>query len=197
MILWLAPGFLVSRVLSARARPRAPESVPPGADAFALEEVLLRTSDGEELALWHAEVAPDAPIVLVLHGNGGDRASSWEPARWCLAHGFSVALLALRAHGASSGSRNDFGWSARLDVLAACAWLEERGQGASIVVWGRSLGAAAAVFAGAELGPRVSAYVLECPYPDLATAVLRRLELRLPAFLPRAVRAGLARGARA
>jgi pimeloyl-ACP methyl ester carboxylesterase len=58
-------------------------------------------------------------------------------------------------------------------------------------VWGRSLGAAAGVFAAAELGDRVAGFVLECPYQDLRTAVRNRLRVRLPAPLASVAYGGL------
>jgi pimeloyl-ACP methyl ester carboxylesterase len=45
------------------------------------------------------------------------------------------------------------------------------------------LGAAAAVFAADELGPRVAAYILECPFQDLRTAVRNRTAVYLPPVL--------------
>ena len=92
-------------------------------------------------------------------------------------------LVTLRAHGDSSGQRDDFGWSARSDVVAAVEWLEHRRPGAKILVSAASLGAAAGVFAGGELGERVSGYELECLYSDLDTAARNRCEAALPAPL--------------
>jgi alpha-beta hydrolase superfamily lysophospholipase len=89
-------------------------------------------------------------------------------------------MISFRAHGDSAGEVNDFGYSGRRDVVAAVEWLRERCPGRPVVVWGQSLGAAAAVFAAPELGDRVAGYILECPYRDLRTAVRNRTRAYLP-----------------
>src|SRR5207244_392971 len=66
------------------------------------------------------------------------------------------------------------------DVIAAVEWSEQHHPGRPIVVWGRSLGSAAALFASEELGGRVKGYVLECPYQNLRTAVRNRTRVYLP-----------------
>jgi pimeloyl-ACP methyl ester carboxylesterase len=53
------------------------------------------------------------------------------------------------------------------------------------------MGAAAAVFAAAELGRRVRGYILESPYQDLEVAVWNRVELALPPLLRHVAYAGL------
>jgi hypothetical protein len=53
------------------------------------------------------------------------------------------------------------------------------------------LGAAAAVFAAEELGPRVNGYALECLYADLDSAARSRCEAMLPPVLDFVAYAGL------
>ena len=111
--------------------------------------------------------------------------------------GHPVLLLSMRAHGDSTGDRNDFGFGfgfgfgARRDVLAVVTRLETRCPNRPPVIWGRSLGAAAAVFAAEELGGRVRGYLLECPYQDLRTAVRNRTRQYLPPVLDFVAYAGL------
>ncbi len=93
---------------------------------------------------------------------------------------YPVLMITQRAHGDSTGEVNDFGYSARYDVLAAVDWLRQRRPGKPIVLFGRSLGSAAAVFASGELRERVRGYILESPYQDLKTAVRNRMEMYLP-----------------
>ena len=59
------------------------------------------------------------------------------------------------------------------------------------MVIGQSLGAAAAIFAAAELGNRVDGYVLEAPYHDLDKACRDRLRVRLRPPLAALAYAGL------
>jgi fermentation-respiration switch protein FrsA (DUF1100 family) len=89
----------------------------------------------------------------------------------------------MRAHGDSTGSLNDFGYGSRYDVLAAIDWLNSNHPDRRIVVWGQSLGSAAAVFAAGQIGTRVCGYILECPYRDIYSATWNRLHMRLPPVL--------------
>ena len=124
-----------------------------------------------------------APSVLLLHGNGGCRTSCLGRAEILARAGCTVLLISLRAHGDSTGQRNDIGQSARQDVFAAVDFLDRSNPGTPIVIHGTSLGAAAAVFASHELGTRVQGYILESPYQDLKTAVRNRTENELPPIL--------------
>jgi pimeloyl-ACP methyl ester carboxylesterase len=143
------------------------------------------------LGAWFAAGRAERSPVVLLHGNGGTRADCLDLAEFLVKAGHPVLLVTLRAHGDSTGERNDFGYSARHDVVAAVSWLEQNFPRRP-VVWGRSLGAATALFAAGELGERVGGYVLECPYRDLRTAVRNRTRVHLPWPADRVAYAGLA-----
>lgn len=190
LALWLSAALLVADRLTRRAGRVRPEPV-PAVSWGTLREVRLTAADGEQLGAWSAAGRPDRPTVVLLHGNGGCRSDCLDAAEFLNAAGHPVLLVTLRCHGDSTGGRNDFGYSARHDVAAAIAWAEANGAGRP-VVWGRSLGAAAALFAAGELGGRVGGYVLECPYRDLRSAVRARTRLYLFWPADRAAYAGLA-----
>ena len=118
--------------------------------------------------------------MLLLHGNGGSR-REMLPVMQCLAEAhFTVLAISLRAHGDSTGEINDVGWSARHDVTAAVAFLHRECPRQPVYIVGRSLGAATAIFAAAELDGAVAGYFLEQPYRDLKSAVWNRLQHYLP-----------------
>jgi uncharacterized protein len=96
---------------------------------------------------------------------------------------FTVLAISLRAHGDSTGEVNDIGWSARHDVSAAVRFLRHEFPKSPVVIVGRSLGAAAAIFAAEELKDDVAGYFFEQPYKDLKSAVWNRLENHLPPLL--------------
>jgi alpha-beta hydrolase superfamily lysophospholipase len=193
LAVWLGLSVLVAERLVARAEPRGPAPEPP-AD-LPIETLRLHSEDGLELGAWWLPAARSSSVgrqvVVLVHGNGGSRASELGPARVWRGLGADCLLLTVRAHGDSEGERNDIGWSARLDVAAAVAEAERRAPGASILVHGTSLGAAAAVFAAPSLGSRVGAYLLEAPYARLSDAVRRRTALYLPPGLDALAFAGL------
>jgi uncharacterized protein len=187
---WLACSFAVASRLTRRAKPVAPEPVPAVPWGTA-EPVTLSTSDGQRLGAWFFTGRTERPAVVLLHGNGESRTACLAQSELLASGGYPVLTVTLRAHGDSTGGTNDFGYSARHDVMAAVAWLEAHRPGTPVVVWGRSLGSAAALFAASDLGPRVGAYILECPYRDLQTAVRNRLRQRLPPGLDHVGYAGL------
>jgi uncharacterized protein len=182
VVAWLMISLVVAYKMT--RRPRASFAEPPPSVAWgALEPHRLKTRDGHEIGAWFARGAAGSPSVLIMHGNGGSRRNSLSRAEIFAREGYSVLLISLRAHGDSTGDVNDIGYSGRHDVLAAVDFLERQRPGASVVVHGSSMGAAAAVFAAKELGARVRGYILESPYQDLKTALRNRLENALPPIL--------------
>jgi pimeloyl-ACP methyl ester carboxylesterase len=183
VVAWLLAAFVFTYRMTRRASPVYDEPVPV-LSWGQVESFRLRTTDGQELGAWfvpgRSQASGPLPAVVLLHGDGGNRQACLPQAELLAGVGCPVLLVTLRAHGDSTGTFNDFGYSARHDVTAAVAWLEQKLPGRPIVVWGASLGAAAAVFAEGELGERVRGLILECLYQDLRTAARNRMELALP-----------------
>ena len=96
--------------------------------------------------------------------------------QWLAESRFTVLAISLRAHGDSTGEVNDIGWSGRHDVVAAVGFLGKEFPERPVFIVGRSMGAAAAVFAAEELKTDVAGYFLEQPYKDLKSAVWNRLQ---------------------
>jgi alpha-beta hydrolase superfamily lysophospholipase len=190
MLFWLTSSFVVAYWFTRRARPVFDESA-PAVEWGRVDSHRLHTSDGQELGAWFIEGAEGQPVVVVLHGNGACRTALLDTARMLKEEGFGVLMISLRAHGDSTGAWNDFGYSARHDVIAALEWLEKNRPERPVVIFGTSLGSAAAAFAAKYLGRRVRGYVLECPYESLKRAVRNRTEIYLPPVLDRIAYLGL------
>jgi uncharacterized protein len=138
----------------------APASVPAGA-----EEVLLRTSDGLELAgWWFASSEPDAPAVLVASGNGGHRGMREPLARALADAGLSVLLFDYRGYAGNPGSPSEEGLAR--DVRAARSFLVTDAGVDRVVYVGESLGAAVVTELATEHPP--AGLVLRSPFVDLA-----------------------------
>ncbi len=138
---------------------------------------------------------PNQPAVLLMHGNGGCRSDRRAELEFLCAKNCTVLSLTMRAHGDSTGNLNDFGFSARHDVIAAVKEIKARCPQQKIVVWGGSLSAAAALFAAPDLKNDVAGYLLECPYQDLQTALDHRLSRILPHWIVPIAAWNLHRGA--
>jgi alpha-beta hydrolase superfamily lysophospholipase len=187
---WLLVTAAAMWQFTRRPRPRFEEPPPPRPWGTLKSHTVL-TMDGERLGAWLARRPASRVAVLLLHGHRGSRTSSLGLLDWLATRGYSVLGLSMRAHGDSSGATTDFGWSARLDVLAAIELMERELPGQRLFVVGGSMGAAAPIFAAKELGNRVSGYFLEAPYKDLLTAARLRIDHYLPWGLTHLAELGL------
>ncbi len=139
------------------------DSVLPGA-----RDVVLRTSDGLELAAWYLPGrSPDAGTVLVANGNGGHRGVRAPLARALSDAGLGVLLFDYRGYGGNPGNPSEDGLA--LDVRAARHHLvDEVGvRGDRLVYFGESLGAAVVAELASEHPP--AALLLRSPFTDLAS----------------------------
>jgi pimeloyl-ACP methyl ester carboxylesterase len=182
VIAWLLLSAIVAFWLTRRPKSRFEEPA-PDVTWGKIESHRFSTRDGQEIGAWFIEGRADLPSVLWVHGSGGCRSHGLGRAELLASHGYSVLMISLRCHGDSTGSYHDVGYRARHDVYAAVDFLEARRLDRPVIVIGNSMGAAAAVFAAAELGKRVHGYVLESPYQDLKIAVWNRVDAYLPPVL--------------
>jgi fermentation-respiration switch protein FrsA (DUF1100 family) len=115
------------------------------------EDVELGTADGEKLhGWWVPSEGHDAPVVLFLHGNGGNVSHRLEKLAALRDIGADTLIIDYRGYGRSSGTPSESGLYA--DALAAYDWLTKsrRVDPKRIVVYGESLGTAAAVHLATE-----------------------------------------------
>jgi fermentation-respiration switch protein FrsA (DUF1100 family) len=156
-------------------------SVPPvGALLPGAEEVAFVTEDGLTLVGWYlppATGAARAPTVLVLNGNGGNRAHRAPLAAALARAGVGVLLFDYRGYGGNPGQPTEAGLLA--DARAARAYLLGRPDVAAdrLVYLGESLGAAVALALVVEQPP--AALVLRSPFTSLV-AMARRSYPFLP-----------------
>jgi uncharacterized protein len=182
LILWLGSSALVAWKFTRRSQAPFPEPLPQVGWAK-VEGHRLQTCDGQQIGGWFIRGDRQKGCVLLLHGNGASRRQMLPVMQWLAEARFTVLAISLRAHGDSTGETNDIGWSARHDVTAAVAFLEQECPRQPIYIVGRSLGAAAAIFAAEELDGTVAGYFLEQPYKDLRSATWNRLQHNLPPVL--------------
>ena len=190
VVVWLGSSGYVAWNLTRRSQPLRAEPAPE-VGWGKLESYRLKTSDGEQIGAWLMRQPESRGTVLLLHGLDGSRREMLPLMQFLAENGFDSLAITLRAHGDSTGESQDFGYSARHDVIAAVEFLEKEYPGQPVFVLGRSMGAAAVLFAAEELGERVDGYFLESPYKDLNTAVWKRVERELPPGLDRLAYAGL------
>ena len=179
---WLVASAFVAWRLTRRPAPRSVAELPTKL-AIDVESLSLQTSDGEELGAWFVPCERATAAAIVLHGYGESRRASRPEIELLHRRGLYVLAITLRGHGDSSGATLDFGYSSRLDVLAAIDWMADRSPDLPIYLVGRSYGAASILYAAPDLDSRVAGLLLEQPYRDLQAATWHRLEARLwPGF---------------
>jgi len=133
--------YLFQRRLLYHPDPGAPP-LPAGA-----EDVRLEAADGTELRGWYW---PGPFVVLVLHGNAGNRGQRVFIADGLRAKGYGVFLLDYRGYGGSGGAPTEEGLL--LDAEAAAGWLRTRGA-TKLAYYGESLGCGVAVALAAREPP--------------------------------------------
>lgn len=118
----------------------------PGDLGLAYEDVTLRADDGTLLHAWWLPASARAcGSVLFLHGNAENISTHIASVYWMPAQGFNVMLLDYRGYGASEGTPSLPGLQA--DIAAALRHLVARPgiDSDALIVFGQSLGAAAAI----------------------------------------------------
>ncbi|MBC7800464.1 MAG: alpha/beta hydrolase [Gemmatimonadaceae bacterium] len=140
-----------------------PDATRPTAPA-GFQEVVVPASDGLALLAWQRAGAPDGPVMLYLHGNGGNLDN--RAARAGRFAGFGIGLLFLewRGYGGNPGAPSEAGLMA--DARGAMAFLARQGYAPGrVILYGESLGTGIAVKIAAE--QPVAAVILESPYTSL------------------------------
>ena len=139
----------------------------------------LQTSDGEDIVVWWIPPrAPDKPVFLYFHGNGGNL--TYRSKRFTLLseNGSGVMALSWRGYGGSTGSPTEDGLMA--DARAAYAAVRLRVDQDRVVLVGESLGSGVAVMLAAEVP--VAALILDSGYSsisDVAASKFPWLPVRL------------------
>ena len=164
----LAVMYLAQRSLM--YHPDTTRTPPAEAGLPQAQELILDTTDGEKIVVWHIPPRDGKPVVLYFHGNGGSLAMRANRFRKLTADGVGLLGLSYRGYGGSTGSPSEAGLIA--DAMAVYVFAATRYPSARIAVWGESLGTGVAVALAAQYP--VARVLLESPYTstaDIAAAV--------------------------
>ncbi len=118
----------------------------PNTDAVAprddMVDLTLTTADGTAIKATWWPGRRDV-VILLFHGNAGNRGSRFSLMGKLQELGWSIFLLDYRGYGGSDGSPTQVGLGQ--DGDAAVAWLRENRGGDKIVFFGESIGASVAI----------------------------------------------------
>ncbi|MEQ1540535.1 MAG: alpha/beta fold hydrolase [Sphingorhabdus sp.] len=146
------------------------------------QEITLRTIDGVKIAASYFPVASsEAPVILMLHGNGASRNQFKGHAAWLNNAGYAAMAIDFRGHGESQEEAKSFGLFEARDAEAAVAWIKKDSPKAKIGVIGVSLGGAASLL-GKDGPLPVDALILKAVYPDIDRAIRNRVATRVGSF---------------
>ena len=180
-LLWTGMRSVENRMVFAPARAMTAH---PGTVGLPYETLGLTTADGVVLRAWWIPAAsPEAPVMLCLHGNGGNLSNRTDKIRIFHDAGAAQLWLDWRGYGESGGVPTEAGLYR--DAFAGWTWLNgARAVPASrLVLYGESLGNGPAI----ELATRVPAagLIVDSGFtsiPDMGRAVLPWLPARLAKF---------------
>lgn len=169
LLLLLALGVGAVRFLQGRFI-YVPDRTPPQLEGPGLDRVRateVTTEDGLRLLAWSMPpLRDDAPVVLYLHGNGGNLGDRRRRLARFAELGWGALMVEWRGYGGNPGRPSEPGLLR--DARAALAALRAEGHAPGrIVVWGESLGTAVALALAAEQPGAVGALVLELPFTSL------------------------------
>src|SRR5262249_14959158 len=143
--------------------PQRTRTAPAAAGLPQAEEIVLTTSDGEQVIAWHVAPRGEKPVVLYFHGNGG--ALAWRPERFAriIADGTGLVALSYRGYGGSTGRPSEDGLLRDADAVYAFA--SARYPAERLAPYGESLGSGVAVALAAshKVGKLILASTLTPP----------------------------------
>lgn len=163
-LLFIGAVFIMQRSLLYPASREAPD--PNQAGVPGLQVVRTETADGLSLTHWYRPPEqPEAPVVVVFHGNAGHFGDRVPKLAALLQAGFGMLFAGYRGYGGNPGHPTEENLTADARVLLD--WLAGQGvKPARTVLYGESLGTGIAVKMAAER--KVGAVVLEAPYTSIA-----------------------------
>lgn len=125
----------------------------PADSGLAYEDVHMNTADGETIHGWYIPTETAGKHVLFFHGNAGNISDRPQTVRILNGMGHAVLIVDYRGYGQSSGQPSEAGTyqdaAAAWDYLTATRRVDPQ----DIVIYGRSLGGAVAVWLAAERDP--------------------------------------------
>lgn len=178
------PYLLAVLITRAGTRPMDLELTSSPADyGLSYEDVDFVSRDGVHLSGWYLPGGSRRAVVACGHGLFRSRREVLDRAAFFRQQGYDTLLFDFRRHGKSGGERVTLGYQERLDFEGAVDFLEKRRPGAPVVLYGVSMGAAAALLAARET-KEVRAVVADSPFLNIEHTVSHHVKLLfgLPRF---------------
>ncbi|CAM4583238.1 protein ABHD12B [Caretta caretta] len=147
-------------------------------------------AQGKDHSWYEESLADNNPVIIYLHGNGGNRASGHRVSLMKVMSGAGFHILALdyRGYGDSSGYPSETGFTT--DVLYLYDWVKARSGNSRVLFWGHSLGSGVATNVARKLleekGIQVDLIILESSFTNIREAAahipITRIYRKFPGF---------------
>jgi pimeloyl-ACP methyl ester carboxylesterase len=178
------PYLLSVLITRAGTRPMDLDSTESPADyGIEFEDVSFASPDGVRIDGWFLGGGSQEAVIACGHGLFRSRREVLDRAAFFRKLGYDTLVFDFRRHGTSGGERVTLGYQERLDFEGALRFLHERKPDAPVVLYGVSMGAAAALLAARE-SPDVAAVIADSSFLNIEHTVVHhvRLIFGLPRF---------------
>lgn len=165
------------------AKPR--NTISPATFNLPYETHRYRGGDGTDYEAWRIPAGGppwrrwrgSRGVCLLFHGYAGCKAGVLREAEVVRRAGYDAFLVDFRGSGGSSGSVTTVGYREADDVAEAVKYVRQNFRPSRVVIYGRSMGAAAALRAVAQGTVRPDALVIESPFDRILTTVSHRFDV--------------------
>lgn len=169
----VVPWFLTNITTTSRFHFRDPnDGKTPLSYGVEFRPIEFRSKDGIVLKGWYMPASGDARGTIVYcHGHNRTRIEMLPMAVFAHSLGYNGVLFDLRHQGESGGAVSSVGYWERLDAEAAMRYaLTEEKAARPVILWGVSMGAAAALLAAAD-SPDATAVISDSSFLNFADVV--------------------------
>ena len=146
--------------------------------------ITLKTKDEVNLECWSLTNNNPAGNVILLHGYAASKSQLLPEAKFFYDKGYNVLLPDFRASGGSSGNTTSIGYYEALDVQTCYEYIAGKyAPDRPVIIYGISMGGAAALRAVSEFGIKPDKLILESVFSTMLSAVENRFRIAgAPAF---------------
>jgi fermentation-respiration switch protein FrsA (DUF1100 family) len=182
----VVPWFFANIITTARFHFHDPnDGKTPLSFGLPFRNIEFHSSDGILLKGWYVPAGANPQgTIIYCHGHNRTRVEMLPMEVFGHALGYNGLLFDFRHAGQSGGKIGTLGYQERLDVIAAVHdALDQEMAARPVVLWGVSMGAAAALMAASE-NPQVSAVISDSSFLSFRNVIVHhaRLFFHLPSF---------------
>ncbi len=133
-------------------------------------EISCEAEDGNVVPGTYFDMGSDTCVILV-HGAGGDRVSTYPLAQLYLEKGYDVIAYDQRGHGSNPDSKVTFGINETRDVKALVKFAREDMENSKVIVHGQSMGGQTTAIYASNVTPGTAeaadAVICDSPVPGM------------------------------